>query len=115
MICKTRWTAWFEFGADANNLILCGVTGGSGTQMGIFVKQNGSYVATDYQNVLSANTDVEFVYTVVDGVHTLSDGTHTKSLNNSVISSRNYCQVHLDDATYLKELLIVALWSSVSS
>lgn len=108
-ICKTRRVAWFEFGADANNQILCGVTGSSGTQMGMYVKQNGSYVASDYQNVLSANTDVEFIYSVENGVHTLSDGTHTISFNNSDITARNYSKVHLDSAMYLKELLIVSL------
>ena len=108
-ICKTRRVAWFEFGADANNQIICGVTGSSGTQMGIYVKQNGSYVASDYQNVLSANTDVEFIYSVENGVHTLSDGTHTISFNNSDITARNYSKVHLDSAMYLKELLIIPL------
>lgn len=108
-ICKTSRVAWFEYGADTNNRIICGVTGANSTQMGLHVTQNGSSVASDYQNVLSANTDVELTYTVIDGVHTITDGTHTVSLTNSIISARNYSKVHLESTMYLKELLIVPL------
>lgn len=78
-------------GQDINNCILLGQISSNGN-IGILIKQNGSYVASEQSNVdvIQRNVETVLEYTLNNGVHTLSANNITLTLNNNIITSRNY-------------------------
>ena len=93
-------------GQDVNNCILLGQISSNGN-IGIFIKRNGSYAAQEQSgtDVIQRNVETELEYTLNNGVHTLSANNVTLTLNNNLITSRNYIRAFIL-SNRIKELKI---------
>lgn len=85
-------------GTNSNNRILFGKTGSNG-QLGIYVYNNGSSVASAAQNsVYQTNVEAETVYTYEDGVQTITANNVTKTLTNSSVTDRGYNTIEVGNS-----------------
>jgi len=105
---KATTSSFLTIGNDSNNSILFGILGLNGRACGIDVKENGSYIVIETDQILSTNVEYEFEYTYIDGVQTLKVNNHTFTVTNSNITSRNYVYYESNGGT-LSELLIIPL------